>query len=479
MSYIATQKDINKVERISKSKNKTKNIDFPEKYIQDIADAYVKYNLTDKELESLIIRVRENYINALVEANEPIGPVASQAISEPATQMTMRTFHYAGVAELNVTLGLPRLLELLNASSVIFTPSMNIYFEDGDITKEEVEKFANKITETIVNDVIIDNDVVTDFQSNSISAKFDFNKIKAKSLKIEEIVDIVKKVFPTGEFSILRESDNDEEDIEKTTFKSLDELKMVLAEESLDDSFDDSLEGSLDNLSDNSSTNKNKNAKNKNAKTSISQNPIQSVEFTYKSKKNSIRELRNDDDKFRNISIGGIDNIRRVIIRKTEQEWFLQTDGSNLKDILNEDIVDNVRTTSNHIHEIHNVLGIEALREKIFNEFRRVLDDQGLDVDIRHIMLVADYMTYTGKLRHFFGRSRESIMYNYDSVFARAAYERIDDRHNYRSIYAGALIGEVDEFHGPLERSMIGQPIHLGTGSVDVMMKANKRKGGR
>lgn len=106
-----TKKIIEKVEKLAKKKK----ADFPESYIHDIAEAYVRRELTDIELEKLIIKVRKAYDRAKVEAGEAVGTVAAQSVGEPGTQMTMRTFHYAGVAELNVTLGLPRLIEIVDA----------------------------------------------------------------------------------------------------------------------------------------------------------------------------------------------------------------------------------------------------------------------------------------------------------------------------------------------------------------------------
>jgi DNA-directed RNA polymerase subunit A" len=115
-------KIIEKVERVAKKKK----AEFPESYIHDIANAYIRRELTDSELEKLVIKVKNAYDRAKVEAGEAVGTVAAQSVGEPGTQMTMRTFHYAGVAELNVTLGLPRLIEIVDARKKISTPTMAI-----------------------------------------------------------------------------------------------------------------------------------------------------------------------------------------------------------------------------------------------------------------------------------------------------------------------------------------------------------------
>ena len=82
------------------------DIDFPESYIEDLSKAYVKNDLTDDELTQLIRKLKMAYDRAHVEAGEAVGTVAAQSVGEPGTQMTMRTFHYAGVTELNVLLQL-------------------------------------------------------------------------------------------------------------------------------------------------------------------------------------------------------------------------------------------------------------------------------------------------------------------------------------------------------------------------------------
>ena len=100
---------------------------FPIKLVEEIAEASERNNLTDEELEKLVLKVKEAYEREEVEPGESVGTIAAQSVGEPGTQMTMRTFHYAGVVELNVTLGLPRLIEVVDARKKISTPTMDIY----------------------------------------------------------------------------------------------------------------------------------------------------------------------------------------------------------------------------------------------------------------------------------------------------------------------------------------------------------------
>ena len=132
-------------------------VKFPEKYVDDLASAYVNRHLSDDELDMLIGELKTAYERAHVEAGEAVGTVAAQSVGEPGTQMTMRTFHYAGVMELNVTLGLPRLIEIVDARKKIATPTMDIYFTEEKRQDEEfVKTLANKIGKSTVNDVLSD-----------------------------------------------------------------------------------------------------------------------------------------------------------------------------------------------------------------------------------------------------------------------------------------------------------------------------------
>ena len=296
---------------------------FPESYIDDLAEAYIRKDLTDDELNTLVLKVEEAYERAHIEAGEAVGTVAAQSVGEPGTQMTMRTFHYAGVAELNVTLGLPRLIEIVDARKKISTPTMDIYFEEEYKNDEEfVRKLANKIGKSTIEDVL--SDYFMDYANMEFMVTLDMDKISEKRLDFSNIIAKVEK-----------------------TFKRVD----------------------------------------------INDNILR-----FKPTKMSIRELRLLADKVRTLQISGTKNIGKVIIRKGEEEWVLHTEGSNLKEIFKEDGIDKVRSTTNDIHEIEIVLGIEAARNAIVHELNNTLSDQGLSVDIRHIMLVADMMTAEGEV---------------------------------------------------------------------------------
>ena len=319
-------------------------IDFPKKYIEDLASAYIRRDLSDDELNELVLKVQEAYEREHIEAGEAVGTVAAQSVGEPGTQMTMRTFHYAGVAELNVTLGLPRLIEIVDARQKISTPTMDIYFEPEYKENEEfVRTLANRIGKSTLNDIL--SYFKLDYAGMAVNAVIDEKKIEDRKLEYD-----IGKVI-----------------------------------------------------------------------------------------------------------------IRKAEIGPNETEFVIHTEGSNLKDIFKEEGIDKKRTTTNNIHEIEMVLGIEAARNAIVQELNKTLSEQGLSVDIRHIMLVADMMTSEGIVKSI---GRHGISGQKSSVLARAAFEETG-----KHLLHASLRGETDGLNGIIENIIIGQPIPLGTGSVSVTMK--------
>ncbi|MEE8632655.1 MAG: DNA-directed RNA polymerase subunit A'/A'', partial [Candidatus Bathyarchaeia archaeon] len=143
-------------------------------------------------------------------------------------------------------------------------------------------------------------------------------------------------------------------------------------------------------------------------------------------------------------------------------QWVIRTDGSNLPPILETKGIDPTKTISNHVHEIAKTLGIEAARNLLVKEAIGVLEEQGLDVDIRHIMLVSDIMTLTGEVQQI---GRHGISGKKSSVLARAAFEI-----TVPNIVAAAVKGETDPLRGVTENVIVGQSIPIGTGLVNLYM---------
>ena len=160
--------------------------------------------------------------------------------------------------------------------------------------------------------------------------------------------------------------------------------------------------------------------------------------------------------------VKGVPDIKRVLVTEESGEWVIRTDGSNLSKVLEVIGVDTSRTTTNNIHEIAKTLGVEASRNALVHEAKGVLEDQGLDVDVRHVMLVADMMTTTGDVQQI---GRHGISGKKASVLARAAFEI-----TVPNIVEAAVKGESDPLAGVTENVIVGQSIPIGTGLVELYM---------
>ena len=188
-------------------------------------------------------------------------------------------------------------------------------------------------------------------------------------------------------------------------------------------------------------------------------------EIILKPQQESYKRLYQVQEILKTTTIKGIQGIKRAIARidPPTKKWILYTQGSNLREVLEVDEVDANRTYTNDIIEISTVLGVEAARNAIFNEALRTLSEQGLEVDKRHLMLVADMMTFGGSVRAV---GRQGISGRKSSVLARAAFE-ITTKHLLRA----GLLGEVDPLTGVAENIIVGQPITLGTGAVNLVYR--------
>ncbi len=319
------------------------------------------------------------------------------------THNTMRTFHYAGVAEMNVTLGLPRLIEIVDARRVPSTPIMEIFIKSSHNELEKMKRIATEIEMTSLEDVA---DIETDLVGMRVLAFPDDHRMKSRGVTWAELEEKLKKLGEGQE--VRRQVGNNER-----------KAKAIV---------------------------------------------VEAGEPSFKKLQRIIEQLRTT-------RIKGIDGIRRAIIRKRGNEYVIYTEGSNLSKLLELPYVDGSRTTTNSIQEIYEVLGIEAARNAIVNEANSTLQEQGLTVDIRHIMLVSDMMTNDGDVKAI---GRHGISGRKSSVLARAAFE-ITAHHLLRA----AITGEVDYLDGVAENVIVGQPVTLGTGAVNLVYKppANLPKG--
>jgi len=374
-------------------RSKPKFIEELRRNIEKLID--VKPEVSEEELKKVVDLTFRYFLRAQVEPGEAVGTVAAQSIGEPSTQMTLRTFHYAGVKELNVTLGLPRLIEIVDARRTPSTPTMTVYLdEEHRHDKEKALEVARKIEMTKVENVA--SSVEIDWFETTIIVRLDPEMMEDKGITRDDVIKAINRLRIKGR----AEPDPD------------DEYAVLVR--------------------------------------------LDPEAYT------SIGELQKVRDKVLSAKIKGIKGINRVIVQQREDEYVLVTDGSNLAQVLEVEGVDPTRTVSDSIKEIEEVLGIEAARQAIINEILDVLENQGLDVDRRHIMLLADAMTWSGEVRQV---GRHGIAGTKPSVLARAAFEV-----TVKQLVDAAVEGEVDELKGVTENIIIGQPIPLGTGMVLLAM---------
>ena len=366
----------------------------PMKIIVDIAKRIENADLSDEICEKLITTANRMYTAHLMDQNESAGVMAAHSIGEPGTQMNMRTFHYAGVANINVTQGLPRLIEIVDARRVPSTPSMNIPLTGTAAEDENVARYvASNIEMTTLLDIA---SVETDITNMRLIVTPDARKMEARGIDIDELVDRLNKVKAVRGM------------VTKAGYDVV----------------------------------------------------INSDEPSYK-------KLQMMFDAIKGAKIKGIDNITRAVLSKTEGSWKIITEGSNLKEVLKVEGVDADNVMTNSILEVADVLGIEAARNSIIHEAMGTLGEAGLDVDIRHIMLVADLMTNDGYVKAI---GRHGVSGKKSSVLARAAFE-ITAAH----LLHAAMVGEVDHLEGVTENIIVGQPVTLGTGAVNLIYTPKKK----
>ena len=356
---------------------------------ESLRSAFKKSPMTTSGMKSVVKKTVDLIRKGTIEPGEASGIVAAQSIGEPGTQMTLRTFHFAGVKERDVTLGLPRLIELVDARKVPATPTMNIYLDKASRQSEKKAlEVAKEIRFTKISDVILQSEV--DFVGG-VKLYFETKTLKDNNITLEHIARVAK--------------------VGKRQIETLENENAVLVK----------LEGS------------------------------------------DIPTLFALRNKLLNQRVKGIPGITRITMVRDEDEWVIQTSGSNLGKVLKTSGVDTTRTTTNNLFEIATVLGIEAARITLINEITNTLDEQGLEVDLRHIFLVSDLMTSKGVLQQI---GRHGIAGTKSSVLARAAFEI-----TVPTLAEASVTGEVEELKGVTENVIVGMSIPVGTGMVDVFMK--------
>ena len=373
--------------------------ELPRRLKDDVYSTVADRDLGVEDADRIAQAVESRYMDTRVDPLDPVGTVSAQSIGEPGTQMTMNTFHYAGVAEIDVTQGLPRLIELVDARKTPDTPMMTVHLDEE--YAEDRERAHEVVWKIEATRILALGDISTNVADMLVQIDLNEETLQERWPTVEDTEAIAEEIAETIESNLGVET--------------------------------------------------------RQTSTVIEFGPEEP----------SYRDLLQLVEELRDIVFKGIDEISRVVIRKEEldegEEFVLYTEGSDFGEVLGIEGVDASRTTCNNIHEIYRSLGVEAARETLINETMNTLEEQGLDdVNVRHLMLVADIMTNEGTIESI---GRHGISGSKDSVLARAAFE-VTVNH----LLDAAIHGEVDELDGVTENVIVGKPIKLGTGDVDLRM---------
>ncbi len=301
------------------------------------------------------------------------------------THNTMRTYHFAGTAGIQVTLGLPRMLEIFDARKEPRTPTMTVYIDKDCQDLDNVKKIGEQIKEVKVKDVVLST--VIDMTDLFIQCQLDMAKVKEFEIDLEKLEKMIKI---------------------------------------------------------------------KNSKVSVEKNSL----YIY-TKKGDIRNLHKIKYTLLESHVKGIRGVTQVVIMKENDEWVINTLGSNLKKVFEIIGVDATRTTCNNMFEILNVLGVEAARNVIINQAKYTMEEQGLGVDLRYITLLADLMTSDGEIKPI---GRYGISGQKASFLVRASFEETK-----KHLTNSAIIGERDTLKGTIENIIMNQVAPIGTGVYELI----------
>jgi DNA-directed RNA polymerase beta' subunit len=414
------------------------------------------YNLSKVLFDDIVKTVRYRFYDSIAHPSEMVGIIAAQSIGEPLSQMTLNTFHLSGVSSASKAVrGVPRIKELLSVTKNIKSPSLTIYIdEESRVDKKKATYVLNSIETTRISEIVM-------------SSKIYYDPFDEKS-NIDEDMEIVNSYKDFEELS----SDSDTYpwllrlEFDREKMHGYD-IKMIDVYRALTDFYDNKLQVlfSDDNAS----------------------------KLIFRIKLYNDGDAKNDvitDIKaieaniMENVIIKGVKRINKVSMQKTEylkyipekmdfekySEWILESNGSNLLDILCQPHVDQTRTHSNNINEIYEIFGIEAARQALYNELSDVIKDSDLYVNYRHISLLVDIMTTKGYLlsidRH--GINRVDI-----GPLAKSSFEETTDM-----IIKAGIFSEIDKINGVSANIMLGQIPPCGTGDTTVIIDEKILDGG-
>ena len=429
-----------------------------------------EYAINHEKYEQITLLIEQQFYKSKIMPGEMVGPVAAQSIGEPATQMTLNTFHYAGVSsKSNVTRGIPRLRELLHVSSNIKSPSVLIHLNDEyKRDKNKAQFVKNKLEYTLLSNIVTSCKIYYDPENGSNETVIEEDKPLLDIYKLfnelneEEVAEYIPWII---RFSFNKELMMDYglvmEDINMSILEwadkagDIDRIKFIYSDDNSKEliarlSINGSIEGEGDPM----------------LNGLIDQSDI------IASLKGISEELLND------VVIKGIDGITNIVMNnvsknvykngdiETDKIWILETDGTNLLEVLNNEYIDPILTMSNDIMEIYNLFGIEGARTFLINEIIDVIDEGAGYINSRHVELLCDAMTSKGFLAAI---NRQGINRGDVGPLAKCSFEDTTDQ-----LIKASIFGEKDKLLGVSSNIMMGQIIPSGTGFCDIFLDENK-----
>ncbi|XP_039291023.1 DNA-directed RNA polymerase II subunit RPB1 [Nilaparvata lugens] len=427
-----------------------------------------KFRLSTEAFEWLVGEIENRFQQAQCQPGEMVGALAAQSLGEPATQMTLNTFHFAGVSSKNVTLGVPRLKEIINISKRPKAPSLTVFLtgaaaRDAEKAKNVLCRLEHTTLRKVTANTAIyydpdpqntvipeDQEFVNvyyempDFDPTRISPwllriELDRKRMTDKKLTMEQISEKVNAGFG-DDLNCIFNDDNAEKLVLRIRIMNSDENKLQDEEETVDKMEDDMFLRCIE----------------ANMLSDMTLQGIEAISKVY-------------------MHLPQTDSKKRIIITESGEfkaiaDWLLETDGTSLMKVLSERDVDPVRTCSNDICEIFSVLGIEAVRKSVEKEMNAVLQFYGLYVNYRHLALLCDVMTAKG---HLMAITRHGINRQDTGALMRCSFEETVD-----VLMDAASHAEVDPMRGVSENIIMGQLPRMGTGCFDLLLDAEKCKEG-
>lgn len=379
--------------------------------------------LTAMQLHAILDNALARYYKAQTQPGEAVGAIGAQSLSEPGTQMTLKTFHFAGVASMNVTLGVPRLKEIINASSAISTPIIEAKLVQSDsVTSARIVKA--QIEKTCLGEVVQYIKEVNRPMHSYIAIKLDMDTIQNLHLNISAYA--VKQAILHNQSNTVRPA----------VLRSLKEKHITVSESG------DKIKVFPPELKDSSK--------------GIPAH--QKVYFVIQALKAALPH----------VIVQGIPSVSRAVMNEEtdsstgKKQYYLLVEGYGLQDVMGCPGVDGRQTKSNHIVEMQKVLGIEAARSMIASEIKYIMTAYGITVDRRHLMLLSDVMTSKGEV---LGITRFGVAKMKESVLMLASFEKTTDH-----LFDAAVHSREDSIVGVSECIIMGVPIPIGTGIFKLLL---------